>query len=129
MIGKSSFINITSDLSRVVEDRQQLFQKQNELKLRLEEVQHELEEVKTYFNTVVSMDDLNVLVQDIKSSFELFVNNTPRNPINDEYESRIKALEDKLSKIEIIQTNVETAQQPTIKKEIPKLNLEKKKRN
>jgi len=127
MIGKSSFINITSDISKNFEERQQIIMKQNELKQRLEELKNELEEVKTYFNTVVSMDDLNVLVQDIKSSFELFVNNTPRN--HDDFESRIKALEEKLSKFEIIQTNVEATQPTTIKKEIPKLNLEKKKRN
>ena len=122
MIGKT--YNITTDVSRFVDEKNQLQCKTMELKEKVENLKSELEDVKSLFNTVVSLDDLNILVQDIKSSFEMFVTNTPRSTENEVYEARIKALEEKLNKIEIIQ--IEHNQPITVKKEIPKLNLEKK---
>jgi len=130
MIGKSisNNFNLTNDLSKVFEDRTQLIKKQDELKEKIELYKEELEELRMSLNTVVSIDDLNILVQDIKQSFELFVNNTPRDNKNEELEIRLKTLEEKLNKIEIIQTSCDNENITTNKKAIPKLNLEKKKR-
>ena len=82
----------------------------------------------------ITIDDMNDLVADIKSSFEIFINATPR-PVDetiskrlDDIESRIKIL-DKISIIETPINNISVPEETTehVKKSIPKLNISKKK--
>jgi len=131
MIGKNICTNITADVSKFFDEKNQLAQKQTEIKQKVEDLVSELEDLKVYMNTCVNVEDLNVLVQDIKSSFELFVNQTPRS--NDEdIVRRLNALENRVAEIpdmRLIQTQVQQHVEPSpvsCKKEIPKLNIRKK---
>jgi len=130
MIGKTLPTNITSEVGRFFEEKNQIVQKQCEIKNKIEELNNELEELRVYMNTCVSVDDINGLVQDIKNSFELFVNQTPRSN-DDELVRRLNALEARVAEIPdmriISQAQVQCESTPVSnKKEIPKLNIRKK---
>ena len=135
MIGKTLHTNITSDVSKFFDEKNQLVQKQCEIKQRIENLNKELEDLKECFNTCVSVDDIGVLVQDIKNSFELFVVQTPRSN-DDEIIKRLTALETRVAEIpemKIIQhssglpVDHTTISSRIEKREIPKLNISKKK--
>jgi len=135
MIGKSQInTNITSDVSRLFNEKNELIEKQKELKEKIEELTLDLDEIRRYFNTCVNVDDLTGLVNDIKSSFELFVVQTPRQN-DDEIVKRLAALEARVSEIPDMrlipcQQNVSVEPSPvSCKKEIPKLNISKRKNN
>ena len=98
MIGKTISTNITSEVGKFFEEKNQLIQKHTEIKQRIDDLNNELEDLRAYMNTCVNVDDLNILVQDIKSSFELFVNQTPRSN-DDEVLNRLKALEARVAEI------------------------------
>ena len=131
MIGKTLPTNITSEVGKFFEEKNQLVQKQCEIKNKIEDLNNELEELRVYMNTCVSVDDINGLVQDIKNSFELFVNQTPRSN-DDELVRRLNALEARVAEIpdmKIIQNVASLSVEPSpvsCKKEIPKLNIRKK---
>jgi len=135
MIGKTLQTNITSDVSKFLDEKNQLTQKQSEIKNTIESLNKELEQLKECLNTCVSVDDIGILVQDIKNSFELFVVQTPRSN-DDEIIKRLNALESKVAEIpdmKIIQNSSglpvdHTSLSSRIeKREIPKLNITKKK--
>jgi len=130
MIGKTLHTNITADVGKFFEEKNQLVQKQCEIKNKIDDLNNELEELRVYMNTCVNVDDLNILVQDIKSSFELFVNQTPRSN-DDDLVRRLNALEARVAEIPdmkiISQAQAQCETVPVSnKKEIPKLNIKKR---
>ena len=85
--------------------------------------------VDDFKKNTVSNDDIDDLITDIRSSFELFVNNTPRFD-----DSKMKELEEKFAalteKFETWQKVIENGEVEVIKpttKSIPKLNISRKK--
>jgi len=135
MIGKTLQTNITTDVSKFLDDKNQLAQKQCEIKNKIENLNKELEDLKESMSSCVSVDDISVLVQDIKNSFELFASQTPRSN-DDEIIKRLNALEAKVAEIpdmKIIQSSSglpidnTTLSSRIEKREIPKLNISKKK--
>lgn len=125
MIGKSICTNtITSDVSKFFEVKNQITEKHKEVLQTVEELKQQLSDIK---ENCVNVDDLDSLVQDIKQSFELFVNNTPREVcIPADLLMRLEALEQKMvnmPNIELINTQLETNNKSS---KVPKLNIKKK---
>lgn len=110
--------NHTKQLKKHEEQLNECFHKMNTMV-------HELEKIKSDCERLITEQDLDDLVVDIRNSFEMFVNSTPR-PNNDvkvvELENKLMSLENKIDSLGM--NNIEIIEQP--KKHIPKLNLKKK---
>jgi len=137
MIGR-----ITNDVQNLVSNRNELFnrfeelkfnlkseiEKQTELEKLLSDRKDEIENLKSGLNSLVSIDDINSLVEDIKQSFEMFVLNTPRESVlPGDILERIERIEQKLAIIPTFEI-IKTKEQPVVKASIPKLNISKKKK-
>jgi len=137
MIGR-----ITNDVQNLVSNRNELFnrfeelkfnlkseiEKQTELEKLLSDCKDEIENLKSGLNSLVSIDDINALVEDIKQSFEMFVLNTPRESVlPGDILERIERIEQKLAIIPTFEI-IKTEEQPVVKSSIPKLNISKKKK-
>ena len=91
---------------------------------------------------MVSVNDLNLVIDDVRESFQIFLNNTPRDN-NEEIKNEILALKSEILALrEIINNNKPVVEQgekpiieldntmliPTIPRKLPKLNLVPKKK-
>ena len=89
---------------------------------------------------MVSVNDLNLVIDDVRESFQIFLNNTPRDN-NDEIKTELEALKSEILALrEIInnnsKANIEEVEKPIIEldatmivpRKLPKLNLVPKKK-
>jgi len=142
MIGLTNGQKITSHLEKFVQIKEQSNADLSDVKNKLsatetkcEALSHEMIDLKSSVDKCVNNDDLNELVDDIRNSFELFLNNTPR-PKDNELENQIKVLNDRLKIMEDKMTSVfgsgevEIIPAEVTKKlsssKIPKLEIKKK---
>ena len=113
-------------------------------KSKLEGIQQSIiqlfEIVNLYENKdMVSVNDLNLVIDDVRESFQIFLNNTPRDN-NEEIKTELEALKSEILALrEIINNNkpvVEQEEKPIIEldntmlipRKLPKLNLVPKKK-
>jgi len=141
MIGLTNGQKITSHLEKFVQIKEQSNADLSDVKNKLcatdtkcEALSHEMTALKSSVDKCVNNDDLNELVDDIRKSFELFLNNTPRSKDN-ELENQITVLNDRLKIMEDKITSVFgsgeveiiTAEVPKkLSSKIPKLEIKKK---
>ena len=115
-------------------------------KSKLDDIQKSIiqlfEIVNLYENKdMVSVNDLNLVIDDVRESFQIFLNNTPRNNDNEEIKIELEALKSEILALrEIINNNKPVVEQeiieldatmivPTIvPRKLPKLNLVPKKK-
>lgn len=141
-----NFCNLSNDIKKTIEEvktkRADNIEKVDEIKKtisnlnehiinttnKLDEHKKELEEHKKEFNDLLNnyatIDNLNDVIKEVKDSFELYINMTPREP--NELKNiieRINILEDKINTMPQI---IEIAPEKK-SKSIPKLDLIKKK--
>ena len=85
---------------------------------------------------MVSVNDLNLVIEDVRESFQLFLNNTPRDN-NIEIKTELEALKSEILALrEIINNNKPVVEQEIIEldntmivpRKLPKLNLVPKKK-
>ena len=132
---------ITNHLANFVQLKDQTTVDLSDVKKKLSEndtkcesLCNEINALKTSLGECVNNNDINELVDDIRKSFELFLNNTPRSK-DDEVENqlkilnnRLKYIEDKMSsvfasgEIEIISADVPRK----CSSKVPKLEIKKK---
>ena len=97
----------------------------------IEELQRQLDEIKDKNKDVVSVGDLNAVIQDVHESFMIFLNNTPRSDVN-ELREEIKLLKSELVKLKdatpmlISEIKREALEIVDDKPKIKKLDLPKK---
>lgn len=103
------------------------------MKIDLQQLKSEIQSFKDFENKYVTMDELNEVVNDVKNSFELFLNLTPRS--DDKLEHVLKNINDLEQRIQTLQQQyesipvefaIENTQVP-VKRNIPKLNIKTKK--
>jgi len=136
----TNFVQNRDTVSHEVEELKQKIEKNaDEIKLKyskLENMIFEIEQIKESFKTTVNADDLNELVQDIRTSFELFINNS-QTPRQNELEQHLKTLESRISELEthiksffvgneVELITAENAHKEIKKTKIPKLEIRKK---
>ena len=115
-------------------------------KSKLDDIQKSIiqlfEIVNLYENKdMVSVNDLNLVIDDVRESFQIFLNNTPRNNDNEEIKTELESLKSEILALrEIINNNKPVVEQeiieldatmivPTIvPRKLPKLNLVPKKK-
>ena len=114
-------------------------------KSKLDDIQKSIiqlfEIVNLYENKdMVSVNDLNLVIDDVRESFQIFLNNTPRDNNNEEIKTELEALKSEILALrEIINNNkpvVEQEEKPIIEldntmlipRKLPKLNLVPKKK-
>ena len=107
------FNELNAKVEQLINENQTLLNEINRLKTILENIQ----------NSYISNIEIQDLVTDIKDSFEVFMNNTPRATPSPDLENRIKNLEEKINNSAYSFEIVEKVQE----RKIPKLNLQKKK--
>ena len=102
---------ITQHLTNYVQNKEIINQEMDELKQKiensatsckeqsskLEKLLSEVEQVKEALKNAVNSEDLNDLVEDVRNSFELFLNNTPR---QNQIEQQLKAVEQRINDLE-----------------------------
>lgn len=143
---------ISEHVAGIVQNRDQMLNELNTLKVKLNEelntskkeyeqskteltgILKDVEEIKTRFNNTVSNEDLIELVEDIRASFELYLNATPRDKDKElelklmDMEKRLTELNTKMeavfgsNEVEVIQNVVKSSS-----KSVPKLNIKPKK--
>lgn len=136
---------ITSHLANFVQIKEQSNADLSDVKNKLiatdtrlekcEAMCNEMSALKSSVDKCVNNDDLNELVDDIRNSFELFLNTTPR-PKENELENQMKILNDRLKIMEDKLTSIFgsgeveiiTAEVPkkSCSSKIPKLEIKKK---
>ena len=115
-------------------------------KSKLDDIQKSIiqlfEIVNLYENKdMVSVNDLNLVIDDVRESFQIFLNNTPRDNNNEEIKTELEALKSEILALrEIInnnsKANIEEVEKPIIEldatmivpRKLPKLNLVPKKK-
>ena len=110
-------------------------------KSKLDDIQKSIiqlfEIVNLYENKdMVSVNDLNLVIDDVRESFQIFLNNTPRDN-NEEIKNELSALKSEILALrEIINNNKPVVEQEIIEldntmlipRKLPKLNLVPKKK-
>ena len=110
-------------------------------KSKLDDIQKSIiqlfEIVNLYENKdMVSVNDLNLVIDDVRESFQIFLNNTPRDN-NEEIKTELEALKSEILALrEIINNNKPVVEQEIIEldntmivpRKLPKLNLVPKKK-
>ena len=87
--------------------------------------------LKELVKTHINYDDINLIMEDIKESFETYINATPRGGISDELTQKILELDERISILQSAFDNmprmevIETEPLP-VKRNIPKLAIVKK---
>jgi len=136
---------ISSHLSNYVQNKETMSHDIDELKQKIEgsykeqqekysKLLFDVENIKEGLKTTVNVDDLNDLIDDVRNSFELFLNNTPR---QNELEKLLRTLEVKVNDLEarmnaffgngeVELITVENTQKEVKKCKVPKLDIKKK---
>lgn len=127
---------ISNDIKKLVSDKKiniaeqkEIIQQKNALDLSAKFTE-ELNALKALVETHINYDEINLIMEDIKESFETYLNQTPRG-VNDDISQKILELEDRMSllqsafecqpRMEIIETVL------PVKRNIPKLSIKKTK--
>ena len=118
---------ISNDIKKIVNERK-LTQQKNAVDVSAKFTE-ELNTLKELVKTHINYDDINLIMEDIKESFETYINATPRG-ISDELTQKIIELDERISllqsafdnqpRMEIIETVL------PVKRNIPKLSIVKK---
>ena len=125
---------ISNDIKKIVNERKLNINEQKELTQQKNAVDvsakftEELNTLKELVKTHINYDDINLIMEDIKESFETYINATPRG-ISDELTQKIIELDERISllqsafdnqpRMEIIETVL------PVKRNIPKLSIVK----
>jgi len=143
---------LTSHLSSFLQNKDALNSELDEIKNKIEKNVNTYSEFNNKFNTLydemslikeglkstVNAEDLNELVNDIRNSFEMFLNNTPRhNQIEQEIKAlqgRVEDLDKRMSalfnngEVEVISVeNTIPQKEMKSKSKVPKLDITRKK--
>ena len=126
---------ISNDIKKIVNERKLNINEQKELTQQKNAVDvsakftEELNTLKELVKTHINYDDINLIMEDIKESFETYINATPRG-ISDELTQKIIELDERISllqsafdnmpRMEVIETVL------PVKRNIPKLSIVKK---
>jgi len=126
---------ITQHLNNFVENKNIMQCEIEALKVKTDKI-NELENAVSHLkDEAINQEDLNELVQDIRSSFELFLNSN-HTPRQDKFESQLENIQTKLSnledkmnmlfngKVEVIESQVIESVKKSSK--IPKLEISRK---
>lgn len=128
---------ISNDIKKIVNERKLNINEQKELTQQKNAVDvsakftEELNTLKELVKTHINYDDINLIMEDIKESFETYINATPRG-ISDELTQKIIELDERISllqsafdnmpRMEVIETVL------PVKRNIPKLSIIKAKK-
>ena len=126
---------ISNDIKKIVNERKLNINEQKELTQQKNAVDvsakftEELNTLKELVKTHINYDDINLIMEDIKESFETYINATPRG-ISDELTQKIIELDERISllqsafdnqpRMEVIETVL------PVKRNIPKLSIKRK---
>ena len=126
---------ISNDIKKIVNDRKLNINEQKEIMQQKNVIDvtakftEELNTLKELVKTHINYDDINLIMEDIKESFETYINATPRG-ISDELTQKIIELDERISllqsafdnqpRMEVIETVL------PVKRNIPKLSIVKK---
>ena len=126
---------ISNDIKKIVNERKLNIKEQKELTQQKNAVDvsakftEELNTLKELVKTHINYDDINLIMEDIKESFETYINATPRG-ISDELTQKIIELDERISLLQSAMDNmprmevIETVL--PVKRNIPKLSIVKK---
>ena len=126
---------ISNDIKKIVNERKLNINEQKELTQQKNAVDvsakftEELNTLKELVKTHINYDDINLIMEDIKESFETYINATPRG-ISDELTQKIIELDERISLLQSAMDNmprmevIETVL--PVKRNIPKLSIVKK---
>ena len=128
---------ISNDIKKIVNERKLNINEQKELTQQKNAVDvsakftEELNTLKELVKTHINYDDINLIMEDIKESFETYINATPRG-ISDELTQKIIELDERISLLQSAFDNmprmeVIDAVLP-VKRNIPKLSIIKAKK-
>ena len=127
---------ISNDIKKIVNERKLNINEQKEIMQQKNAIDvsakftDELNTLKELVKTHINYDDINLIMEDIKESFETYINETPRNN-NDELTKKILELDERISILQSAFDNmprmevIETDPLP-VKRNIPKLSINKK---
>ena len=127
---------ISNDIKKIVNERKLNINEQKEIMQQKNVIDvtakftDELNTLKELVKTHINYDDINLIMEDIKESFETYINETPRNN-NDELTKKILELDERISILQSAFDNmprmevIETEPLP-VKRNIPKLAIVKK---
>ena len=93
---------ISNDIKKIVNDRKLNINEQKEIMQQKNVIDvtakftDELNTLKELVKTHINYDDINLIMEDIKESFETYINETPRNN-NDELTKKILELDERIS--------------------------------
>ena len=128
---------ISNDIKKIVNERKLNINEQKELTQQKNAVDvsakftEELNTLKELVKTHINYDDINLIMEDIKESFETYINATPRG-ISDELTQKIIELDERISLLQSAMDNmprmevIETVL--PVKRNIPKLSIIKAKK-
>ena len=126
---------ISNDIKKIVNERKLNINEQKEITQQKNAVDvsakftEELNTLKELVKTHINYDDINLIMEDIKESFETYINATPRG-ISDELTQKIIELDERISLLQSAMDNmprmevIETVL--PVKLNIPKLSIVKK---
>ena len=126
---------ISNDIKKIVNERKLNINEQKELTQQKNAVDvsakftEELNTLKELVKTHINYDDINLIMEDIKESFETYINATPRG-ISDELTQKIIELDERISLLQSAMDNmprmevIETVL--PVKRNIPKLSIKRK---
>lgn len=121
---------ISGDIKRMVVEKQTEKKAvkndhDNQMLLKLTD---ELREMKSLVGNHINYEEINLMMDDIRESFETYINMTPRNN-NEEVLTKMSALDDRMNLLQSVIDNmprmevIETLL--PVKKSIPRLNVKK----
>lgn len=139
MLGQTN--HIVNHVCNMVENRNALLQDLEKTKNEINQMKQEMLELKAkneLLDKFVTMDDLKEVIDDVKGGFDVIFNSTPR-VVNDGLQQKIDEVIAKFNDLEAqhkelydrfesipVEFQIES-NQPVAKKNIPKLNITKKK--
>ena len=128
---------ISNDIKKIVNERKLNINEQKEIMQQKNAIDvsakftEELNTLKELVKTHINYDDINLIMEDIKESFETYINATPRG-ISDELTQKIIELDERISLLQSAMDNmprmevIETVL--PVKRNIPKLSIIKAKK-
>ena len=120
---ENSIINIYDTINKQETNTQEYIDKlQNE---HIKKLQNQIDAIKKE-KDVVTVEDLNSVIEDIRESFLMIIQSTPRNDITD-INAEIKLLKDEINKLKPQSIITVDASMEVVHNKIPKLNLQKNK--
>ena len=119
---------IVNELKLNINEQKELTQQKNAVDVSAKFTE-ELNTLKELVKTHINYDDINLIMEDIKESFETYINATPRG-ISDELTQKIIELDERISLLQSAMDNmprmevIETVL--PVKRNIPKLSIKRK---